>query len=444
MLRLSGTVSGALWLACALLVGACGKDNPTRPAVVDVTASVGPNAYIDHCPGVFSFTGSVTSTSGTVTYRWERSDGATGPEQTLSFAKSGTQTITDSWELSAVGTFWERVHVLSPMDLSSNKATFTNACGALAATVSARLTTQTSSQACPNTFDFAADITLNGPGTVKYRWERSDGTQRPDVTLTYSEAGTKTVTDSWPLSQIGNFWEEIHVLSPNNVTSGAGFTNSCGAATAVVASASPSGYQGDCPGTFDLSADITAYAGTITYRWERSDGTVGTERTLTFPVTGTKSVTDSWQVHAIGSNWARLHILTPTDLQSNMATFTNDCGALGPFGVTVVTARVDQLNNDGECPFTYSLAADISANGGGGVGTVTYRWERSDGTFGPVQSLSFNAAGTQTVTDYWLVSEEGSYWGRVHILTPNDLVSNNAEFSNYCGGCWWCDAASRR
>src|SRR5262245_49477747 len=256
MHRLSGSASVSIWLACALLVGACDKNNPTRPAAVDVTASVGTSAYLDHCPGVFDFTGSVTSTSGTVTYRWERSDGATGPEQSLSFAKSGTQTITDSWELGAIGTFWERVHVLSPKDLYSNKATFTNACGALAATASARLTSQTSSQACPNTFDFAADITLNGPGNVTYRWERSDGTQTPAVTIGYSETGTKTATNSWRLSGVGSFWEEIHILSPNNTAaSSAVFTNSCGAATSVIASATPSSYQGDCPGSFDFSAD---------------------------------------------------------------------------------------------------------------------------------------------------------------------------------------------
>lgn len=123
-----------------------------------------------------------------------------------------------------------------------------------------------------------------------------------------------------------------------------------------------------------------------------------------------------------------------------MATFTNDCGAQGPFGVTMVTARVDP--SDG-CPDMFNFAADVSANGGGGVGTVTYQWERSDGTFGPVLTLSFNGAGTQTVADYWYPPEEGSFWVRVHVLTPNDLVSNDAGFSYYCG-CWWCDAASRR
>jgi hypothetical protein len=69
---------------------------------------------------------------GTVTYRWERSDGATGPVLTWN-ATAGALTKDEatSWTLGTAGTsgtFWEKIHVLTPNDISSNQATFTLSC----------------------------------------------------------------------------------------------------------------------------------------------------------------------------------------------------------------------------------------------------------------------------------------------------------------------------
>ena len=106
-----------------------------------------------------------TNGPGSVTYRWERSDGATGQTETLNFTGAGTQTVTNSWQLSANGSFWERVHVLTPNDTSSNDASFTNNCGgggfAVTATT-ASVSPSTYSGACPGMFDFLANITTNG------------------------------------------------------------------------------------------------------------------------------------------------------------------------------------------------------------------------------------------------------------------------------------------
>jgi hypothetical protein len=99
-------------------------------SVTSVEASVKPTAA-RQCPAEFNFTGSITTNgAGSVTYRWERSDGGMGIVQTLSFAGAGTQTLTNSWTLSPPGanTYWEVVHVLTPNDMTSSQATFTLMC----------------------------------------------------------------------------------------------------------------------------------------------------------------------------------------------------------------------------------------------------------------------------------------------------------------------------
>lgn len=422
--------------ATLLFVGACGKDNPMRPLIVaSVTARVDPAAYLGPCPGTFNFSADIASRAGTVTYRWERSDGVTGPTETLTFSEAGTRTVTESWQPDGVGSFWERVHVLTPKDLYSNQAAFTNGCGAVTITAFAHVTPTAYVANCPGTFDLSGEVTANGALTVTYRWERSDGVLSPIQTLNFSGAGTQTVARSWQLAAIGSFSGWIHLLTPIDRTSNvATFMNTCGSVTGATASVSPSSYSGDCPGAFAVSADLTAPAGTITYRWERSDGTTGSAETLTFSGAGTLSVTDTWQLSATGPHWERVHVLTPNDLFSNQATFTNDCGAAGPFAVTAVTASVSP---NGGCLSAFNFSADISANGGGGIGTVTYRWEGSDGGIGPTETLIFSGPGAQKVSSAPIYEyADGDYWQRVHVLTPNEFYSNQVAFSVGC--CFVC------
>jgi hypothetical protein len=94
--------------------------------------------------------------------------------------------------------------------------------------VVASVTPDSYSGACPGNFNFSANITMNGAETVVYRWERSDGITKPSVTITFSSAGTQTVTDQWAPTPLGASWERVHVIAPNDLTSNqATFTNSC-------------------------------------------------------------------------------------------------------------------------------------------------------------------------------------------------------------------------
>jgi len=84
------------------------------------------------------------------------------------------------------------------------------------------------------------------------------------------------------------------------------------------------------------------------------------------------------------------------------------------------------------CPIVYNFAGTITTSG---AATVTYKWERSDGTSGQTQSITFGSAGTQAVSSSWTLGSHGfSYngWERLHVLTPNDISSGQANFVLTC------------
>ena len=207
----------------------------TTPSAT-ATASVSPASYTGGaCPAVFTFSGTVTSPSaGTVTYRWTRSDGATGPTSTLTFTGAGSQTVSTTWTLGAAGTtgtFWEAVQILSPGTATSNQASFTLSCTTPSATATASVSPASyTGGACPAVFTFSGTVTSRA-GTVTYRWTRSDGATGPTSTLTFTGAGSQTVSTTWTLGAAGTtgtFWEAVQILSPGTATSNqASFTLSC-------------------------------------------------------------------------------------------------------------------------------------------------------------------------------------------------------------------------
>jgi len=103
------------------------------------------------------------------------------------------------------------------------------------------------------------------------------------------------------------------------------------AVTRAVASADPLDYTGACPKSVSISADIIATdAGTVTYRWESNDGSKdGATFNIGFGGAGMQTVTTSWNLGSAGKTfenyWVRIHVLSPTDVTSNNATFTLRC-----------------------------------------------------------------------------------------------------------------------
>jgi len=82
--------------------------------------------------------------------------------------------------------------------------------------------------------------------------------------------------------------------------------------------------SGGC-GNFQIEADITTNgAGSVTYKWIRSDGATDTNvhPDVVFDSAGTKSVSTSWSTTASGDKWMDIYIDKPNHQQFGRATFS--------------------------------------------------------------------------------------------------------------------------
>jgi hypothetical protein len=82
--------------------------------------------------------------------------------------------------------------------------------------------------------------------------------------------------------------------------------------------------SGGC-GNFQIKADIiTNSAGSVTYRWVRSDGETDSEvhPALVFDSAGTNSVTTGWSTTASGDKWMDIYIDKPNHQQFGRANFS--------------------------------------------------------------------------------------------------------------------------
>lgn len=97
--------------------------------------------------------------------------------------------------------------------------------------------------------------------------------------------------------------------------------------TGVTAAVSPTSYTGPCPKKFEFTANITANAaGSVTYKWARSDGAGAPTHTLVFAAAGTQAATpNDWTLSSPGTKWEKIQILTPNTFESNQAEFTLTC-----------------------------------------------------------------------------------------------------------------------
>jgi hypothetical protein len=96
---------------------------------------------------------------------------------------------------------------------------------------------------------------------------------------------------------------------------------------------------------------------------------------------------------------------------------TNSTGAVSQAAVTVSPVS-------GPTATTFTFTGEITTSG---KATVTYRWEHDDGTMTDVATLSFDNAGTQTVSHTWdpggCATSSRDRWARLDVLTPNTINS---------------------
>lgn len=105
---------------------------PSGFRVIEVRLRADPSNYTGSCPVRIQFSGriSVVGGSGTVSYRFLRSDGASAPVQTIRFDGPGSRDIETTWTLGAATprfqpySGWQAIKILEPAEIESNQAGF--------------------------------------------------------------------------------------------------------------------------------------------------------------------------------------------------------------------------------------------------------------------------------------------------------------------------------
>ncbi len=103
------------------------------------------------------------------------------------------------------------------------------------------------------------------------------------------------------------------------------------------------------------------------------------------------------------------------------ASFTAVANVTPPVAATGCTA-----------PSTFTYAGTLSATA---PGTVRYQWVYSSGKPGPVQTVTFTAAGHRPVTGGTVTAKTaGGGWGELKVISPVALTSGKAAYKLLCGG----------
>jgi hypothetical protein len=87
-----------------------------------------------------------------------------------------------------------------------------------------------------------------------------------------------------------------------------------------------------------------------------------------------------------------------------------------PFAVTKVSVNSDNANVTASCPYTFHMTAAITTSAGG---DVTYYWERSDGVKTDTQRVTFDDAGTKTISTDIQIGASFDGWVKLYIDNPN-------------------------
>jgi len=303
--------------------------------VTSVITTVSPTTWDGARPYTFRCSAMIrVSGACTVTYVWERSDGGSSPQQTEYFTAAGSKEVTTGWPREENGSYWVRVHVLTPNDVVSNQANFT------LAPVEGVANRVTAVRVYCDVYQGASYsnvyMSVSGPCTATFVVERSDGWTSTVYTQKFNYAGDGFGVGTrlwWTPSTSGTYWWRVHVFTPNemwsdkcNFTFGTSVEGTAIAVTSVIAGVIPTSYVGHCPHDFVCYADITVNTPcTVRYVWERSDGGTSPEQTINFTSATTTRVNTGWSRGTTGTHWVRVRTLSPNVVVSNPATFSLQC-----------------------------------------------------------------------------------------------------------------------
>ena len=146
---------------------------------------------------------------------------------------------------------------------------------------------------------------MSGPNSVKLDDYVAPGEKIDILVNLKSPAKAGSYTGYWKLqaddgSKFGQVYVQIKVPSATF------------AVTSVDLLSTPVSYNGACPKTFTIEADITtSAAGKVTYKWQRSDGNTSALNTVTFDSPDTETVHFDWDLNSTDTHWVKIYIDVP-------------------------------------------------------------------------------------------------------------------------------------
>ena len=99
--------------------------------------------------------------------------------------------------------------------------------------------------------------------------------------------------------------------------------------------------------------------------------------------------------------------------------------------VNSIDLNVDNNNVTLTCPpgNKFDITAEITTNGSG---DVTYYWEFSNGDRSDTHTITFADSNTRTVSTTYTADHSGSFWARLHIVSPDSMNSDKVYFNLTC------------
>jgi serine/threonine-protein kinase len=366
-------------------------------------ANVTPPVAASKCatPTSFTYSGTLTATApGTVKYQWVYSSGKPGPVQSVTFTGAGHKAVSgETLKAKKAGNGWAQIKMVSPVALTSNKASYKLLCNQGTGQIGASASVQvpTAAATCPATppnLTATGSVSDTKAGTVTYYWALSDGTNSAPETLTFSAPGTMAVAPLTitPPSDPGTGQAVLVVTSPVAAASNpATYTLTCKGAPALtlaaMASVSPASQTvKSCTAaapTFTFSGTISDNkAGTVSYHWKLPSGN-GATQTLNFTKPGSQTVTTAYKPASdSASGTGSIVVTSPAGVTSNAAAFTLACGAAlaitnnAPATATVGTAYSGTVTvAGGKGTYTWAavtgLPAGVKATASGATLTIS-------------------------------------------------------------------------
>lgn len=181
------------------------------------------------------------------TYHFVRSDGARSADQVATTNASGAANVYYNWTLGRPIYGWVRIVITQPYALAQSPAhstdftavekpgcttpppasTDTSASNnntqstpSIITSVSAMTTSKQEVAVCGNyLFTFKGTVSTNAATDVKYVWERSDGVRSPVGVLSFTGAGSQSVSESWNLGANLSGWVRLRTLGPVDMSS---------------------------------------------------------------------------------------------------------------------------------------------------------------------------------------------------------------------------------